>query len=136
MAKQDSILIRNFQETDFPFIHQLNEEEGWNGLAQNKEQTESAWNHSNVTLIAEHEGTVAGYLRGITDGYISLYICEMVIKQDFRGRGIGTSLLKTCHERYPKTRMEMLATSSSQTFYNNMGFRPFYGFRKTYEEWE
>jgi predicted GNAT family N-acyltransferase len=77
---------------------------------------------------------VVGYIRGLTDTRITLYICELLISKENRGLGLGKELLTYVHQLYPKTRIEMLASSTSQTFYKEQGYRAFYGFRKTFEE--
>ncbi|WP_375219906.1 GNAT family N-acetyltransferase [Psychrobacillus sp. PGGUH221] len=86
-------------------------------------------------MLKSANGRIIGYIRGITDGYISLLVCELVIDQNYRGLGIGTDLLKYVHNLFPKTRMELLASSSSRTYYEGQDFRNFYGYRKTFEEW-
>jgi GNAT superfamily N-acetyltransferase len=54
--------------------------------------------------------------------------------KEYRGLGIGKQLMEYVHEFYPDTRMEMLASSSSHTYYEELKFRKFYGYRKTIEE--
>ncbi|MEH7274560.1 GNAT family N-acetyltransferase, partial [Neobacillus vireti] len=129
------IHIRKYQESDFNRIQELNEEEGWSNLVEKNEDTKEAWKNSNVSFVveAEDEGIV-GYIRGFTDTRITLYICELLIDKKYRGTGIGRELLRYVHAQYPSTRMELLASSTSHTFYEAQGYRPFYGFRKTFEE--
>ncbi len=128
------VVIRPFSERDMNDIHRLNEAEGWTSLAGRKEDVEAAWENSNAAVLAVIDGKIAGFLRGMTDRNITLYVCEMLVGRDFRGMGIGTALLDHIHRLYPSTRMEMLATSSSEAFYQKIGFRPFYGFRRTIDE--
>ena len=129
------IHIRQYQESDFNRIQELNQEEGWNNLVEKNEDTKEAWKNSNVSLVVEAEGDgIVGYIRGFTDTRITLYICELLIDQKYRGAGIGRELLRYVHAQYPSTRMELLASSTSHTFYESQGYRPFYGFRKTFEE--
>lgn len=127
--------IRQYQEADFNRIQELNSEEGWNNLVEKNEDTKQAWENSNVSFVVEAEGDgVVGYIRGFTDTRISLYICELLIDKKYRGLGIGKDLLQHVHRLYPKTRIEMLASSTSRSFYEEQGYRHFYGFRKTLEE--
>ncbi|EMF48148.1 hypothetical protein B481_0269 [Planococcus halocryophilus Or1] len=42
--------------------------------------------------------------------------------------------MRHVHHQYPKTRIELLASSTSRSFYETQKYRPFYGFRKTIEE--
>ncbi len=128
------IHVRPYEEQDFSHIHRLNEKEGWKGLAERHEDTKAGWMNSNASFIAEKEGRVIGCLRGMTDGFITLFICELLVDADFRGWGIGSALLQYAHSLYPETRMELLASSTSKSFYEKERFRPFYGFRKTIGE--
>ncbi|MFD1020717.1 GNAT family N-acetyltransferase [Thalassobacillus hwangdonensis] len=128
--------IREYVEEDFESIHNLNELEGWSNLVENHEQTKQAWNHSPITLVAEGEdSTIIGYLRGLTDGSVTAYICEMLINPEARGEGIGHALLTSVHDRYPTCRIEMLASTTSKSYYEQQSFRTFYGFRKASQEW-
>jgi len=127
--------IRTYQEEDFSAIHNMNEAEGWTNLAARGEDTKTAWANSNVAYVAEEDGKIIGCVRGFTDTQITLFICELIIDRTYRGKGVGTKLLRHIHSLYPETRMELLASSTSKTYYEQLEFRPFYGFRKTYGEW-
>jgi ribosomal protein S18 acetylase RimI-like enzyme len=129
-----SVKIRPYIEEDFKDIHRFNIDEGWTNLVEKNEDTKRAWNNSNVAFIVESDDQVVGYIRGLTDGFISLYVCEVIIHKEYRGFNLGNELLKYVHSIYPKTRMELLASRTSKTFYEAQEFRAFYGFRKTYEE--
>jgi ribosomal protein S18 acetylase RimI-like enzyme len=130
-----SAVIRPYQEGDFQRIQELNAEEGWVNLVKEDDNTKEAWTNSPIAYVIEEEaGVVVGYIRGLTDTRITLYICELLISKENRGLGLGKELLTYVHQLYPKTRIEMLASSTSQTFYKEQGYRAFYGFRKTFEE--
>ena len=128
------MIIRPYQEEDFPAIHQWNKEQGWDNLVEKQQETKTAWKNSNAAFVTEIEGRIAGCLRGLTDGNITLYICELLVDQNHRGKGIGTKLMDHVHGIYPGTRLELLASSTSCTFYESQKFRAFYGFRKTFSE--
>lgn len=130
-----NIQIRPYKEKDFQAIHELNKQEQWNNLVEKKEDTKSAWNHSNAAYVATLHDQLIGYIRGITDRSITLFICELLIDPDYRSMGLGEKLLYYVHSKYPSTRMEMLASNTSSTYYESKGFRSFYGFRKTFLEY-
>lgn len=134
MTTNETLTIRPYRETDFPDINRLNAAEGWTNLVEKQEDTKAAWSHSNVAFVAELDGKIAGCLRGLTDGAVTLYIAELLIDKELRGKGIGKELLAHAHALYPNTRIEMLASSTSRTYYESQGYRPFYGFRKTFSE--
>lgn len=128
------MVIRPYEEFDFEQIQALNEAEGWSQLVRQHELTKQAWRQSNVAYVVESEGQVIAYLRGLTDTTVSLYVCELLIAASHRRLGIGEQLLSHVHALYPETRLEMLASASSHTYYEKLNFRPFYGYRKTIHE--
>ncbi|PSL40144.1 putative N-acetyltransferase YhbS [Planomicrobium soli] len=128
------ITIRAYSEEDFPEIHALNQAEAWTNLVEKYEKTKQAWRNSQLALVAENGEKIVGCLRGLTDGSVSLFICELLIHKEYRGQRIGKELMEHAHQRYPETRMELLASSTSYTYYESQGFRPFHGFRKTISE--
>jgi predicted N-acetyltransferase YhbS len=129
------MVIRPYEEADFEQIQALNEAEGWSQLVRQHELTQQAWRQSNVAYVFESEaGHVIAYLRGLTDTTVSLYVCELLIAASHRRLGIGERLLSHVHALYPETRLEMLASASSHTYYEKLNFRPFYGYRKTIHE--
>lgn len=134
--KEDIVaFIQPYENNEFNDIQRLNKEEGWTNLVENAKNTKVAWENSNVAYVVKNEnGKVMGYIRGYTDTCVSLFICEMLINKRYRGLGIGKQLLQYVHDKYPNTRIEMLATSTSRTFYENLGYRTFYGFRKSHKE--
>lgn len=129
-----TLSVHDYADKYFPAIQELNKQEQWMNLVEKGEETRQAWENSNIAFVVKDKENVVGYIRGLTDKYVSLYICELLIAEDYRGEGIGGGLLDYVHKLYPKTRMEMLATSASHTYYEKHRFRPFYGFRKTYHE--
>ena len=133
MKAQEEWLIRPYREDDFPAIHELNKQEQWSNLAAKEQELKQAWDNSTVAVVAEMDGQPIGYLRGLTDGFVSLYICELLVNQNHRKSGVGKSLMDHVHSLYPKTRMELLASGTSHSFYEALGYRPFYGFRKNFE---
>jgi predicted N-acetyltransferase YhbS len=131
MESKTSFTIRRYEERDFPFIHELNKAEGWSNLAEKLTDAKEAWNRSNAAFVAEREGKLTGCLRGLTDGHITLYVAELLVHPDWRGMGLGKELMSHVHSMYPKTRIELLASRTSRSYYEMQGYRPFYGFRKT-----
>jgi len=131
MTTTHSIVYRPFETFDFKSIKALNAAEGWTNLVGRAEEVRKAFENSNCCYVALDEDKVVGYVRALTDGEVTLYVCELLIDEKYRGRGIGKELLRMIHAKHPRTRIEMLASSTSRTYYESSGYRPFYGFRKT-----
>ena len=127
--------IRAYKESDFESIQQLNHDEGWSQLVERDALTREAWRQSNITYVMESEDEeIIAYLRGLTDTTVTLFVCELLVAPAYQKRGLGEQLLQHIHERYPTTRIELLASQTSHTYYEKLRFRPFYGFRKTIHE--
>ncbi|MBM7097981.1 GNAT family N-acetyltransferase [Bacillus sp. H-16] len=127
------LVIREYRSSDYSTIAALNQEQGWKNFADRPEEAKAAWEQSPVRCIAESEGQIIGYVRGLTDGFITLYVCEILVKKSWRKQGVGRALLNHVHSLYPAARLELLATGQSYDFYENAGYRMLYGFRKSNE---
>ncbi|MHB8597597.1 MAG: GNAT family N-acetyltransferase [Ktedonobacteraceae bacterium] len=127
------IEIRAWTETDFPAIQRLSRAEGWTSPTQRPADSLLAWQHSWPALVAVEGEVVVGLVRGITDGAITMFIAEMAVDMQLRGRGIGRVLLDVCHYLYPTTRLDLLAADDARAFYKACGFRMLHdGMRKSY----
>jgi predicted N-acetyltransferase YhbS len=130
LKNHNVIEVRTNRKEDFIHIHKLNAEEEWNNLVEKKECTKNAWYNSDLAYVAEHHGEIIANIRGLTDQSITLFICELLVKRRFQG--IGGALLQYVHGLYPETRIEKLTNTSSHTYYEQKGYRPFYGFQKDF----
>lgn len=122
--------IRAWTEKDFPVVRELAIAEGWSTPKLRPDEALAAWRNSRPALVAEHDGQVVAFLRGLTDGAVTLYVAELLVSRDWRSRGFGSALLAAAHALHPSTRIDLLATDSSELFYDAAGFRRFAGYRK------
>ena len=127
------IEIRAWTDADFPAIQRISSAEGWPSPTQRAADSLFAWHHSWPTLVAVEGETIVGFVRGLTDGAITMFIAEMAVDAQLRGRGIGRTLLNVCHYLYPTTRLDLLAADDARAFYRACGFRMIHdGMRKSY----
>lgn len=131
LALSPGVTIRPWAETDFPAVQDLPAAEGWPTPVERPDDTLAAWRHSWPALVAVARGEVVGFLRGLTDGYITLYVAELLVAPRWRGRGVGTALIEVAQRLYPSTRIDLLGTETSASYYETHGYRPFRGFRKS-----
>ena len=124
--------IRKYKREDFKNIQELYKEEGWMTFVNREEDAIRAWENSNITLVMERNGEIIGFLRGISDGYISTYIAEVMIKKELRGRGIGGMLIEACHKEFPCARIDLISSEEAHAFYRRNEFREMVGFRKSF----
>ncbi len=69
----------------------------------------------------------------MTDGEVTMYIADLLVEREHRGKGLGRLLLDACHELYPRTRLDLISTAGANGFYRADGFRFVgEGLRKSY----
>ncbi|PNZ72459.1 GNAT family N-acetyltransferase [Staphylococcus saprophyticus] len=125
--------IKKYSDFYFNDINKLNELEGWDNLVDHKNDFKKALENSITYVVLDNDDNFLGYVRALTDGFITLFICELLINKRKRSLGLGSMLINFLHERYPKTRIDLLATENSSKFYKHKNFRLFYGYRKSFE---
>lgn len=84
---------------------------------------EKAFNNSMNFSLYDDEKMI-GYSRVITDYATNAYICDVVIDERYRGKGIGQILIKFTldHPDLKDIRRVCLLTKDAQGFYSKFGF--------------
>jgi GNAT superfamily N-acetyltransferase len=69
-------------------------------------------------------GDQIGFARVVTDGIVFSWICDVIIRENFRGTGLGKWLMDcvTNHPEIKNTR-QMLATRDAHGLYKKFGFQ-------------
>lgn len=124
--------IRPYEDHDFEKVIEIYKELKWTTFYSRLDDSKNAFNNSSLSLVYEIDGEIVGFIRAITDYHITTFIPELLIKENFRGNGIGTSLIDMCHRLYPTCRIELL-TDDAADFYRKIGFdQEFIGMRKRF----
>jgi Predicted acetyltransferase len=113
--------IRSAVESDYPEIKAISRDEGWK--SNHRPDYDDALRNS-ITLVACDDiihGEVVGFARAITDGYVTIYLCEIIVKPEYRRYGYGKRLIDHLFMLYPTCRMDLL--SQADEFYQSIGFR-------------
>jgi len=132
VALPPGVTVRGWTESDFAAIQRLSSAEGWPTPQDQATEAMAAWRKSWPALVATHGEDVVGFLRALTDGAVTTYVCEVLVVPAWRGRGIGRALIEACHHLCPSTRLDLLSGGTADGFYEANGFRCFQGFRKSY----
>ena len=113
-----SVKIRPQEPSDGPALFQLYAQQGWNSFSQEVlEQllTASHW------LILEQEGQFIGSVRYLTDGLRTIYLCELLVKAEYRCQGYGSLLMAELQRLYPSLRIDLI--SDADAFYDSLQMR-------------
>ncbi len=106
------------EERDYEAILQDCKREKWSWIDR-KEQYKIALKNS-VTYTAWLGEKHCGYIRCLTDGAFTIYCCEVVVREEYRRRGIGKALVAAVKNQYPSCCMDVL--SDNDPFYQENGF--------------
>ena len=113
-----SVKIRPQEPSDGPALFRFYAQQGWDSFSQELlEQllTASHW------LILEQEGQIIGSARYLTDGLRTVYLCELLVKAEYRRQGYGSQLMAELRRRYPGLRIDLI--SDADAFYDSLQMR-------------
>src|SRR5437879_1470428 len=96
-----NILLRCWSAEDAPAIEHLSTRQGWPTPQNRPEETLNAWQHSWPALVLVEKERLIGFVRGITDGEITMCIGELLVDPLYRRQGLGRLLLDACHLLFP-----------------------------------
>ena len=117
----DSVQIREMYRGDFGFVMSMVRDEGWN-------QTEKDWeilteNKGNLCLFAFFNEVPAGTASAIVYSGETAWICMVIVKKMFRGKGISNALVKLLLGELADVPLVGLdATPAGRPVYENLGF--------------
>lgn len=135
MTFQFTYSIRPFEPSDVPQIAQLfHDTIRQVNINDYSEDQVKAWAPNDLyfrdwekkcsemhTFVAEDKDIIAGFAELTSNGYIDCFYCHM----DFQGRGVGTLLFQTLHQKAIDLNIEKLFAEVSITakpFFKKMGF--------------
>ena len=97
------------------------EEEGWDyadaGLA---DKYKVALERS-ITYVAYKDGALCGYSRSLEDFGTYIYICDLLVKPDYRGEETGSKLMECIHQDFPKHTVYVM--SGVDGYYEKLGYK-------------
>lgn len=105
---------------DFEAILAACVEENWVKFYTTKKEFFRQALKTSESYVAYENGVFCGFTRCITDGFFTVYCCEIIVNKEFRRRGVGRQLLKTVMDKYPTCSMDVL--SDNDEFYKANDF--------------
>jgi ribosomal protein S18 acetylase RimI-like enzyme len=81
--------------------------------------------HSVILAIEEETGRVVGFITAISDGVLSAYIPLLEVLPEYRGKGIGSELVKRMLAHLKELYMvDLICDKDLQVFYEKFGMKP------------
>lgn len=112
------MIIRDIKDSDLDTIYKLYQKEEWRTFTLDilsKLKDNSNW------IIVENEGSICGFARYITDNVLSIYLCELIVSEKERRKGIGRIIIANIFKRHKGLRIDL--SSCKDEFYDNLHFR-------------
>jgi ribosomal protein S18 acetylase RimI-like enzyme len=106
--------------------------EGWTEYTEDAERTYRALCARGVTtLVALGDGRVVGAIQVQSDGFIQAHVSMLLIDREWRGRGLGSRLLREGLERAGGMWLDI--RTRTEGYYERLGASRSLGFRLTRE---
>lgn len=76
---------------------------------------------SAITYVAYDGDTLCGYSRSLDDCGFYLYVCDLLVMKQCRGKGLGRKLMECIYEDYPEQIAYVM--SDVDEYYKKQGYR-------------
>ena len=78
-----------------------------------------------IVLAKSSDGRIVGYVTALTDGVLTAYVSFLEVLPEFRGRGVGTELMKRLMQRLERLyAIDLMCDPEVAPFYESLGFQP------------
>ena len=75
---------------------------------------------ASITYVAYDGDILCGYSRSINDCGFYIYVCDLLVMPEFRGRNIGQKLMECIYKDYPGTIVYVM--SDADKYYKKLGY--------------
>ncbi len=114
---------KHFCQTQISNLYGAN---GWTSYLQNVIELQRAIGASLSVISAWSGDKLVGLVRAVGDGYIILYIQDILVLPEYQRQGIGSELMRRMLEQYQTVSHKVLLTDQSEktaAFYESMAFK-------------
>ncbi len=116
------MFIRKYTDEDKDSLFKLMREEGeeWSTYYgdENREKYTHALNNS-ITYVVIADDVICGYIRCKDDDGFGIYILDLLVSKQYRGRSYGRSLMKTICDLFPND--DVYVNSDVDPYYEKQG---------------
>jgi ribosomal protein S18 acetylase RimI-like enzyme len=111
-------------------VFDLCKREGWESYCEDIELTWKALTAPGVvTMVAVDGDKTLGFAYLITDGEIQSHLALIAVDKSYRGKGIGTRLVREVFARSGAKWIDLMSTEGANDFYRAFAHRSLPGFR-------
>ncbi len=99
----------------------IKNEEGWDYANNNLVEKYKAALEESITYVAQIDDLVCGYSRSINDCGLYIYVCDLLVAREYRGKEIGRKLMECIYIDYPDQIVYVL--SDVDKYYEKLGYK-------------
>jgi predicted N-acetyltransferase YhbS len=107
-------------------LHELFKIVGWSDGTETQDMIDKfsyPFINSTFVISAWDNDKLVGAVRVLSDKIIRSVIHDLIVDPEYQGKGIGSTLLKMCIEKYPTSEWIIQTTEEIKTFYEKYGFK-------------
>ena len=75
---------------------------------------------NSMTYVACDKDQIVGYSRSLPDNGFYIYVCDLLVKESYRGKAIGKMLMESIYNEYPDVTVYVM--SDVDDYYNSLGY--------------
>jgi GNAT superfamily N-acetyltransferase len=76
--------------------------------------------HHSITYVAYEGDTLCGYSRSIDDNGFYIYVCDLLVMREYRGKNLGRKLMECVYSDYPEAVVYVM--SDVDGYYRKQGY--------------
>ena len=108
---------------DLDTVHRYLSEESYWAEGRPRETQERLNREASRVVGLYHEGRQVGFARAVTDGVTIVYLADVYVLSEYRGRGLGVELVREMVEGSPWLDLKwLLHTRNAHGLYARFGF--------------
>jgi GNAT superfamily N-acetyltransferase len=113
------------RRVDVAAVHEFLAKEAYWALGRPRETVERLVREASRVVGVYADGRQVGFARAVTDGVSFVYLADVYVLPELRGRGIGVELVREMVENGPwADRKWLLHTRDAHGLYRRFGFGP------------
>lgn len=136
----ESVVIRDGISFQLSELLELYKTEGWNNYISNTDNLIKAYANSLFISGAYHNNNLIGICRCVGDGEFIIFIQDIIVKNEFKRKGIGKKLIEHIFDKYDRVRQKVIICDDVvelELFYKSFGYKSIeeYNLKCFYEEY-
>lgn len=76
---------------------------------------------NSITYVDYEDGEIIGYSRSIDDNGFYIYVCDLLVREPSRGKGVGRILMESIYRDY--LHVTVYVMSDVDGYYNTLGYK-------------